>query len=117
MPTALSLRPLALPRPAWALIGFAALGVAVVAIGPWAFALWLVPDAALLVGGRRDGRIAPWAVPFYNAAHALPGPLALGAAAAVSPALLPFAVLWLSHVALDRSIGYGLRAADGAQRA
>jgi hypothetical protein len=117
MPTTLPLRPLILPRLAWAFIGVAALAVAVVAIGPWAFALWLVPDAALLFGGRRDRRIAPWAVPFYNAAHALPGPLALGAAAAVAPALAPFAVLWLSHVALDRSIGYGLRAADGTQRA
>ena len=117
MPTTLPLRPLILPRLAWALIGISALAVAVVAIGPWAFALWLVPDAALLVGGRGGGRIAPWAVPFYNAAHALPGPLALGAAAVAAPALLPLAVLWLSHVALDRSIGYGLRAADGTQRA
>ena len=114
MPTTLPLRPLALPRLAWAFIGIAALVVAVVAIGPWAFALWLVPDAALLLGGRGDGRIAPRAVPLYNAAHALPGPFALSLAA---PALLPFALLWLSHVALDRSIGYGLRAADGGQRA
>ena len=56
------------------------------AIGPWAFALWLVPDAALLFGGRRDGRIAPWAVPVYKAAHALPGPFALAAAAVAAAA-------------------------------
>jgi hypothetical protein len=31
--------------------------------------------------------------------------------------VLPFAVLWLSHIALDRSLGYGLRAADGSLRA
>ena len=118
MPTTLPLRPLALPRLVWALAGVAALAAAVVAIGPWAFALWLVPDAALVIGGRGDGRIAPYAVPLYNAAHALPGPVALAAVSAVAaPALLPFAVLWLSHIALDRSIGYGLRAADGSQRA
>ena len=117
MPITLPLRPLILPRLAWAVIGIAALTVAVVVIGPWALALWLVPDAALLLGGRSEGRIAPWAVPFYNAAHALPGPCALAAAALAAPAVAPFAVLWLSHVALDRSIGYGLRAADGGQRA
>jgi hypothetical protein len=116
-----SLPTLALPRPAWAALGFAALAAAVAMIGPWAFALWLLPDLALVLGGRSafadDGRLAPHAVGLYNAAHSLPGPLALGAAALLAPAALPFAVLWLSHIALDRSLGYGLRAADGSLRA
>ena len=112
---------LALPRTAWAALGLAALAAAVAMIGPWAFALWLVPDLALLLGGRSaltgDGRLAPHAVGIYNAAHALPGPAGLGAMALLVPAVLPFAVLWLSHIALDRSLGYGLRAADGGLRA
>ena len=112
---------LALPRLAWAALGAAALAAAVAAIGPWAFALWLLPDVALVLGGRSavtgDGRLAPHAVGLYNATHALGGPAALGATAFLVPAALPFAVLWLSHIALDRALGYGLRAADGSRRA
>jgi hypothetical protein len=112
---------LTLPRTVWAMLGLAALAAAVAMIGPWAFALWLLPDLALVLGGRGafagDGRLAPHAVGIYNAAHSLAGPPALGALALLAPAVLPFAVLWLSHIALDRSLGYGLRAADGSLRA
>ena len=52
-----SLPTLALPRITWATLGFAALAAAVATIGPWAFALWLLPDLAL-VAAHRLGRMA-----------------------------------------------------------
>lgn len=116
-----SRRALALPRPVWAAVGLAALAASVVLIGPWAFALWLLPDLSIAAGGRNaftgDGRLAPRAVVGYNAAHALAGPVALALVGLVaSPVALAAGVLWLSHVCLDRALGYGLRAPDGSQR-
>jgi hypothetical protein len=102
-------------------VGLAAMGGAVAIIGPWTFALWLVPDVALLFGWSRElnaqGRLAPRAVPLYNALHALLGPVALLAASTVlGPAALGAGLLWLSHVTVDRATGYGLRTRDGRQR-
>lgn len=123
MSLATTTRPaLAAPRAVSAVLGAAALAGAVALLGPWALALWLLPDLALLAGGRSaftgDGRLSPGAVPVYNALHALPGPITLTAVGAVlgGPAL-GLGVLWISHVLLDRAMGYGLRAADGSQRA
>ena len=108
-------------RVAAGVAGLAALGGSIVLLGPWALALWLAPDVALLAGWSRefaaDGRLAPRAVPLYNALHALPGPLALTALGLLAgPAVLGLGVLWLSHVLIDRSLGYGLRTPDGRQR-
>jgi hypothetical protein len=95
---------------------------AIALIGPVALALWLVPDVALLLGINREfgdhGRLAPRAVPAYNALHALPGPVVLSAVAAAiaNPFLAGLALVWLSHVTGDRAMGYGLRARDGGQR-
>ncbi|UUY04204.1 DUF4260 domain-containing protein [Svornostia abyssi] len=110
-----------LPRLVHAVVAIAALGGAVVLIGPVALALWIVPDVALLPGLSKefgDGRLAPRAVPFYNAAHALPGPVVLGVVAAVtvSPLLAGLALVWLSHITGDRALGYGLRTPEGWQR-
>ncbi len=119
----MSTAPLAAPlrRPLLAAGGLAALGGALALLGPWALPLWLAPDltflAALGAPFDRDGRLAPRAVPAYNAAHALPGPVALAAAGALlGPVVLGLGLLWLSHVLLDRALGYGLRRPDGAQR-
>jgi hypothetical protein len=87
------------------------------------------PDLALLYGGGRDlaqghrdlaqGQLHPRAVPVYNLVHRFWGPLAL--AALVGLGLIPNLLLigaltWLFHIALDRSLGYGLRTHDGYQR-
>ena len=119
-PAALLRRPPA--RAVLLLAGLAAQAAAIVLLGPWTLALWLVPDLALLAGLSREhneaGRIAPRAVPLYNALHALAGPIALVAlGAAIGPALLGIGLVWLSHVLVDRAAGYGLRAPDGSQRA
>jgi Domain of unknown function (DUF4260) len=71
------------------------------------FALWLIPDlslAAYLVGPRA-GALA------YNALHSEVGPLLLGLAAVVGllPGALPIALIWASHVGIDRGLGYGLK--------
>lgn len=108
-------------RGAAAIAGLAALAGAVALLGPWAFAFWLAPDLTMLIGFSRElsahGRLAPRTVPYYNAVHALPGPVVLlGVALAFLPVLLGPALLWLSHVLIDRALGYGLRTADGRQR-
>jgi hypothetical protein len=96
--------------------------IAAVALGsPWLLAAWIAPDLAILAGGFKavdgQGRMSPAAVRGYNATHALVGPAALGLAGALgSHAVLAVAALWLSHIAIDRSLGYGLRAVDGSQR-
>src|SRR5262245_13959125 len=112
------------PLPLAAGLGALSIAAAVAAVlltSPWILAAWLIPDLALLGGMSREfggqGRLAPRAVPAYNAVHALPGPVALTAAGVVLPALLAPGLIWLSHVLADRSLGYGLRTPDGRQRA
>lgn len=81
------------------------------------FAVW--PDVTLLIGmrGAKDGRLAPKAVPYYNAAHRLIGPVVLGAAVvAFSWAWFVGALAWAGHISLDRALGFNLRAPDGTIR-
>ena len=96
----------------------AAAGGAVLAAGLAAAAL---PDVALLYGmapGLIRGQLHPRAVTAYNALHDLAGPLAVfaGAAASGSTLLLAVGLGWTLHVAVDRSVGYGLRTPEGFQR-
>jgi hypothetical protein len=91
--------------------------------GYWQIAVFaLAPDLALLVGAGEDlerGRIHPRAVRLYNLAHRFWGPIALGIVAAtglVAVGYLVGALAWGLHIALDRSLGYGLRTPDGRQR-
>jgi hypothetical protein len=87
-----------------------------------AVALAVAPDLTMLIGASRKlarGQLAPTAVPFYNAAHHLWGPLALLAACGVWPGsavLLAGGLAWLAHVSLDRGLGFGLRTPAGFQR-
>lgn len=78
------------------------------------FALFfLVPDISLIgyVWGPRTGAA------FYNAAHSYAVPLLLGVAGAVLDhrALLLTGTLWLTHIGVDRALGYGLKYATGFQ--
>jgi Domain of unknown function (DUF4260) len=107
-------------------IGLGAMGIAAFAgafasIGIFAPLLWLAPDVMMLAGLSRDmphdGRMAPLAVPLCNARHALLGPLAMSAAGlAAGPAVLGLGLVWLSHVLIDRAVGYGLRTPEGLRR-
>lgn len=63
-------------------------------------ALILAPDVAML-GYLRNTRVG---AALYNAFHSYVGPLLLGAAAVLSHPLLPFAVIWPAHIAMDRAL-------------
>jgi len=119
-------------RAGWLGLGLAALalgGLEVANHGPWALALLITfviaPDLTFLVGlgqagQMQPGQLPPVAVPWYNAAHRVGGPVLLLAIFAVTPLgwapLFAAGLGWLAHVAIDRAMGYGLRTAAGFQR-
>src|SRR5271165_4734928 len=72
----------------------------------WLFAgLWLAPDLGMLgyLAGPR------WGARVYNAIHSYvpPATLALSAMLLHSPSLLPYALIWLNHMGVDRLLGFG----------
>ncbi len=78
----------------------------------WLFAaLWLTPDLSMLgyLGGPQLG------ARIYNAIHSYvtPATLAVTAVLLKSPALLPYALIWINHIGVDRMLGYGLKYPDG----
>lgn len=78
----------------------------------WLFAaLWLVPDLSMLGYLSRPCRGAR----IYNAFHSylLPAVLALSSWLLHAPAVLPFALIWINHIGVDRLLGYGLKYSDG----
>jgi hypothetical protein len=74
----------------------------------WLFAaLWLVPDLSMLgylvspgVGAR-----------IYNAIHSYTTPATLAVCALLlkSPTVMPYALIWVNHIGVDRLLGYGLK--------
>ncbi len=112
---------LRLPRPVWLALGLGSGAAAVLVAGPLILVLWLAPDLALLAGGLHSfdstGRLHPRAIRAYNAAHVLAGPGVLALlAVAFAPGLLALAAIWLSHIAIDRALGYYPRDASGRSR-
>jgi hypothetical protein len=80
----------------------------------WLFAaLWLAPDLSILgyLGGPKLG------ARIYNAIHSYvtPATLAVTALLLKSPELLPFALIWMNHIGVDRLLGYGLKYPAGFQ--
>jgi hypothetical protein len=73
--------------------------------------LLLAPDLAILgyLRGVRVGTIC------YNLVHTFVGPFLLIAYAFLGGAswLLPYALIWTSHIALDRMLGFGLKYPTG----
>lgn len=106
-------RPVTLLR----LEGAATLAVAAylysIASGDWIlFALLLfVPDVGIL--GYLRGNLVGAAT--YNLFHLEVLPLALAAVAILRgwPLGLAIALIWLAHIGLDRTLGYGLKLASG----
>ena len=71
--------------------------------------LILAPDVGM-IGYLRGTRVGAWS---YNVLHSYIGPvIALAAAVEFSRAVLPFAIIWTAHIALDRTLGYGLKYSD-----
>ena len=66
-------------------------------------ALWIAPDLSMLGYLKRPCLGARW----YNAAHTyvLPGILALCAVLLHARGLLPFALIWVNHIGVDRLLG------------
>ena len=86
--------------------------------GAWlGIAALLLPDVPLLYLSK-DGRLAPRAVPYYNATHLLAGPIVtLGLGAMLgSAAVIGVGAAWLVHVTVDRALGYDLRDRTGSIR-
>ncbi|WP_037322606.1 DUF4260 family protein [Amycolatopsis thermoflava] len=117
-------------RTAWALAGVFLLAFAVfeaVKHGGWtvgALLLGLIgPDLTFLAGigapPAERGVLPRRVVPFYNAAHHWAGPVVLLVVFSfvASPAAFTLGLAWLAHIVVDRAFGYGLRTADGRQRA
>jgi uncharacterized protein DUF4260 len=77
----------------------------------WFAALILVPDVsfAAYFFGTRPGAIA------YNAMHVLFVPVALALAGFLLPQfdLLSVALIWATHIGIDRALGYGLKYGAG----
>lgn len=72
--------------------------------------LALAPDLSM-AGYALGPKHGAWA---YNAAHTYVSPLLLATAGwLVEPALLPIACIWLSHIGVDRALGYGLKSETG----
>ena len=69
--------------------------------------LLLAPDVSMLgyLAGQRIGAAS------YNVFHSYPLPAALGVAGLLSgnPLLTGVALVWLAHIGLDRTLGYGLK--------
>ena len=78
----------------------------------WLFAaLWLAPDLSMLGYLSRPCRGAR----LYNAFHTyiVPATLALIALLLHRTSLLPFALIWINHIGVDRMLGYGLKYPEG----
>src|SRR3974390_2791438 len=72
----------------------------------WSFALlFLAPDLSFIayLAGPRIGALV------YNAVHGTMAPIALMALgiALIAPMMLSLATIWLAHIGIDRSLGYG----------
>jgi hypothetical protein len=112
--------PVVLPGPITQLLRLEGLAVGVISgvlyartgASWWLFAaLWLAPDLSILgyyLGPCRGSRI-------YNAAHTYTVALTLGVCGLLFHAnvLLPFALIWANHIAVDRMMGYGLKFSNG----
>ena len=91
--------------------------------GYWQIAVFaLGPDLPLLFGtgdGLERGQLHPRAVRPYNLVHRFWGPIALitlGATGLLETGWMIGGLTWAFHIALDRSLGYGLRTSNGFQR-
>lgn len=88
-----------------------------VAAGVAALLFLIAPDLPMVIGGK----LSPRAVPYYNFVHRPWIPLAvlLAYSAGLLGDWVPLFTAglgWLTHIALDRAFGYGLRNRDGSRR-
>jgi Domain of unknown function (DUF4260) len=104
-----------LTRPRWLLHleGAAIFGLALYFYGSghyrwWLFAVLILAPDLFMAGYLKD---AKWGSAIYNLVHTLTGPLVLlgGALALAKPVCIPYTLIWLAHIGMDRALGYGLK--------
>lgn len=119
-------------RAGWALLGVCAATLAGLEVAGHGtatlvavIALFVAPDLSFLAGaggteGAAHGQLPLRAVPLYNAMHRVWLPLVALVGCAVGPLewapIFAGALAWLTHIAIDRAAGYGLRDRSGLQR-
>ncbi len=69
--------------------------------------LFLAPDLFML-GYLKDAKLGS---AIYNLVHTVTGPLLLLLIARLLqvPLYIPYTLIWLAHIGLDRMLGYGLK--------
>jgi uncharacterized protein DUF4260 len=91
-----------------AVVALSAVFYARTGVSWWLFAaLWLTPDLSMLgylAGPRLGARV-------YNAIHSYVTPATLAVVGLLlgSAVLLPYALIWMNHIGVDRAMGYGLK--------
>src|SRR5579859_3512387 len=114
-------------RALYAAVGLVAVALGIAVIAGWHASWWqfavlaIAPDVTLVMGaapGLHRGQLNPPAVPFYNAVHRLAVPAILIALTFLlhQNGWLAGGLAWAAHIAFDRSLGFGLRNAQGFQR-
>ena len=115
-------------RLGYALIGLAAAALAIAVVVTQHASWWqlvvfaIAPDITLVFGSGRGlerGKLAPRAVPFYNAVHRFWAPAVLVVLVLLLRefAWVAAGLAWCAHIGFDRSLGFGLRTPEGFQRA
>jgi Domain of unknown function (DUF4260) len=112
-------------RVAWLGVGLFVLGFGIFEVTKHGLG-WLpllgfivMPDLAMLAGAGQAHlrrQMPSRAVPLYNLLHNPILPIALIAVASIGVLDLPWFVAglgWLTHIAIDRAVGYNLRTPDG----
>jgi hypothetical protein len=74
----------------------------------WLFALLLLTPDLFMLGYVVNPKVGAAA---YNLVHTLALPILLSGIAIVAPlpALEPYTLIWLAHIAMDRMLGFGLK--------
>ena len=75
--------------------------------------LWLAPDLSIL--GYLAG--PKWGARIYNSIHSYvtPATLAVSSLLLGTSSLMPFALIWVNHIGVDRLLGFGLKFRQGFQ--
>lgn len=109
---------------AFGLVGLAGFVAHSNSIPMWTLAIGIIgPDLSFLAAigapNQPNGALARRAVRPYNAMHHPIGPLVAIVTGFLvgAPLVSVVGLAWLSHLAWDRGLGYGLRNADGTIRA
>ena len=104
-----------LTKPRWLLHleGAAILAVSLYSYGSrhyswWVFALGILLPDLFMLGYLRNVKLG---AAIYNTVHTLTGPLLLLAVSLIlgKSSYIPYALIWLAHIGMDRALGFGLK--------